>query len=708
MRTVTMLTALTVAMTAVAAAPAAAEQTLRLPAPTGTKAVGTTVLYLKDTSRPDPWVPDVAYRELMVSLFYPTASSHGPKARYVTPDESRLLLADGGLTDLPSDLLSTVRTNSVKDARPLGRPQSLPLVVLSPGHSKPRATLTSTAQDLASHGYVVAVVDHTYENVGQSFPDGRVTTCVTCEMEKDESVWRKLNRGRATDVSFVLDELLSRYRQIDPSRIAMGGHSAGGASSVPALVTDPRIKAGFDVDGSTYDDIPETGLAKPFLFLGRAEQYTPGSGDPADTWERTWAGLTGWKRWLLVDGAKHVSFTDVGILLEQMGLDTGATTTAERTQAITRTYLRAFLDLHLRGKTQPLLDEPSSRYPEVTFPKNLTLPRPTGDRPVGSTSLYLKDTSRPDPWVPYVPYRELMVSLFYPTASSHGPRTRYVTAEESAALLEDGGLTDLPPDLLTTIRTHSVRNARPIGRSPLVVLSPGYTKPRATLTALAEDLASHGYVVAVVGHTYENYGTSFPDGRFLGCASCEVDHLPGFWQKLAQGWAKDVSFVIDELLRRYRQIDPSRIAMGGHSAGGGSATTVMVADERIKAGFDIDGRAYIPLTENLDRPFLYLLKYPPDASFPACSESFVKNDWQYLTAWKRWLTLNGAQHASFTDVGLLADQFGVDLGATVDGERATAITRAYVAAFLDQNLRGEERPLLASPSPEYPEIEFCG
>jgi predicted dienelactone hydrolase len=601
-----------------------------------------------------------------------------------------------------------VRTDAVRDARPAGRPHSLPLVVLSPGHSKPRATLTSLAEDLASHGYVVAVVDHTYENVAQTFPDGRVTTCVTCEMEKDEADWIRLNQGRATDVSFVLDELLGRWRQIDPARIVMGGHSAGGASSIPALLTDPRIKAGFDIDGSTYDIIPESGLAKPFLFLGRAEQYTPGGGNPADTWDRSWAGMTGWKRWLLVDGAKHVSFTDVGILLEQMNLDTGATITADRTQAITRTYVRAFLDLHLRGKSQPLLDEPSPRYPEVTFPKNLSLPHPTGRRPVGSTSLQLKDTSRPDTWVPEVPYRELMVSLFYPTATTHGTKTQYVTAAESAALLADGGLTDLPPDLLTTVRTNSVRNARMAGHHlPLVVLSPGYTKPRATLTALAEDLASNGYVVAVVGHTYENYGTSFPDGRFVECASCAIDHLPGFWEKLAQGRAKDVSFVLDELLGKYRRIDPARIAMGGHSAGGGSATTALVADDRVKAGFDIDGRAYLPLSENLDRSFLYLIKYPADAPFPRCSESFVQHDWQYLTGWKRWLSLTGAEHASFTDVGLLAGQLGIDLGSTVDATRVQAITRAYLGAFLDQNLKGEERPLLAAPSPEYPEITFC-
>ncbi|MFC4858939.1 alpha/beta hydrolase family protein [Actinophytocola glycyrrhizae] len=374
MRVIVTLTALTLALSAT---PAAADPALRLPAPTGGQPVGTTTLYLKDTSRPDPWVPSVPYRELMVSLYYPAARSNGPTARYMTPTESRLLLEDGGLTDLlPPDLLSTVRTSAVRDARPAGRPGGLPLVVLSPGHSKPRATLTSLAEDLASHGHVVAVVDHTYENVAQTFPDGRVTTCLTCEMAKDETVWIELGRGRAADVSFVLDRLTGPRpawrgaRLVDRSRIVMGGHSVGGASSIPALLADPRLTAGFDIDGSTDDVIPEGGLSKPFLFLGRAGQYTPGSGAPAATWERSWAGMTGWKRWLLVDGAEHVSFTDVGLLMDRLGLDYGAGIAAGRAQTITRTYVRAFLDRHLRGDPRPLLDGPSPRYPEVTFPTN--------------------------------------------------------------------------------------------------------------------------------------------------------------------------------------------------------------------------------------------------------------------------------------------------------------------------------------------------
>ncbi|GLY34296.1 esterase [Amycolatopsis sp. NBRC 101858] len=691
------------------AAPASASPALSLARPTGPQPVGTTSLYLKDTSRPDPWVATVPYRELMVSLFYPAASAQGPKKQFMSEAEAAAVFEEAGITGIPADVLTTVHTDAVVDARPAGH--HLPLVVLSPGFKRPRAELTSLAEDLASHGTAVAVVDHTYENVATTFPDGRVTGCAACG-NYDDAFWKKLHSGRAADVSFVLDSLThSKWAPlIDASRIGMAGHSVGGASALDAMVADPRIKAGIDIDGTTDVPLRSPGLDRPFLFLGRANTYTPGTGQESGTWQRDWAQLTGWKRWLVVAGMAHPSFTDIGLVGEQLGLDFGPTTPAARGQAITAAYVRAFFDQHLEGRAQPLLDQPSSRYPEVSFAMTSTpyLPPPTGDRPVGSTQVYLKDTSRPDPWVPSVPYRELMVSLFYPAVSSpHGPKTQYLTAAESAALLSGSGL-DVPPDLLTRLVTNSVADARPAGsRLPLVVLSPGYTKPRATLSALAEDLASHGYAVALVGHTYENAGQSFPDGRFAGCASCEVPHDPAFWTKLELGRAADVSFVLDSLTHSKKWaplLDPARIGMAGHSAGGASTLPTMVADPRVKAGIDIDGTTEVPLTPpGLARPFMFV-GHPLGAT--ACAPDLPwERDWAQLTGWRRWLEVAGTKHASFTDVGLVGDQLGVDVGTTTTALRTQEITRAYVNAFFDRHLRGETRPVLDAPG--YPEVSFC-
>src|ERR1700756_3969807 len=83
-----------------------------LPEPTGPYPVGTTSLWLKDTSRPDPWAAGVDTRELMVSLWYPAVPSDGPRARYMTPAESGLQLTSRGITGVPPDVLSKVRTNA--------------------------------------------------------------------------------------------------------------------------------------------------------------------------------------------------------------------------------------------------------------------------------------------------------------------------------------------------------------------------------------------------------------------------------------------------------------------------------------------------------------------------------------------------------------------------------------------------------------------
>ena len=354
--------------------PAAPGHTPNLPEPTGPCPVGTTSLYLKDVSRPDPWAVGVSARELMVSLWYPAISPDGQRAQYMTPAESELQLTSRGITGVPKDALSTVRTNGVSDATPAGREHALPLVVLSPGFTNPRSTLTGLAEDLASHGYAVAGIDHTYESYATAFPDGRVTTGLARAVpRRGPGFWAKVVAGRAADVCFVLDELTGARPPwpgaalIDPSRVAMVGHSIGGASAIRAMLTDARIRAGIDMDGTIPTAIPGDGLSRPFLFVGKQSSYTPGSGGAVTTWERDWEFLTGWKRWLVVAGAVHASFTDLALVADQIGIGTGATLPGARSLDITRAYVRAFADEHLRNEPQPLLDQPSPRYPEVTF-----------------------------------------------------------------------------------------------------------------------------------------------------------------------------------------------------------------------------------------------------------------------------------------------------------------------------------------------------
>jgi predicted dienelactone hydrolase len=298
-------------------------------------------------------------RELKVTLWYPSTQRDGPRAPYLTAKESELLLTGSRIADVPPEVLSTTRTNAVRDAPPAG--EQLPLVVLSAGFTKPVSTLTSLAEELASRGFVVAGIDHTYESYVTTFPDGRVAECLACDSDTDPGFGTGVVASRAADVSFVLDELTGSCSTwqgcplIDRSRIAMVGQSIGGASAVAAMVKDPRIGAGIDMDGTTYARIPTSGFTRPFLFLG-TEQHVPGGRDTS--WDRDWKLLTGWKRWLVLAGAEHQSFTDLPLLSEVLGIQTPAGgLPAARAAELTRAYVGAFLEEHLHGTPQALFEE---------------------------------------------------------------------------------------------------------------------------------------------------------------------------------------------------------------------------------------------------------------------------------------------------------------------------------------------------------------
>ena len=323
-----------------------------LPEPTGPHPVGSTSVYLNDISRPDPWLAEMPSRELVISAWYPTAATTGERTAYLTRAEAVSLVSYRNVPIEP-ELLSSVRTNALRDAPANPNLRGLPPVLLSPGFTQPRATLTSIAEDLASHGYLAVAIDHPHE---RTLRDHR----------RDPAFWAKVRFVRALDASFVLDQLLADPRwPVDPDRVGMAGHSAGGAATIAAMLDDPRIRVGANVDGSTDPLIPPTGLDRPFLLLGRDGQYSPGDGPAADTWSRDWALLTGWRRWLVLTGAAHASFTDLGLLADQFGIPIGARIPGLRATAITRACLRALFDIHLRGQPQSRFGHLDLAYSEL-------------------------------------------------------------------------------------------------------------------------------------------------------------------------------------------------------------------------------------------------------------------------------------------------------------------------------------------------------
>jgi dienelactone hydrolase len=341
-----------------------------LPAPTGRYEAGENVLHLTDTSRLDPWNPSAGYRQLTVSMFYPARQGTGQPAPYMSAGEAQNFVAlrvPPGFGVTP-EAVAALQTNAFAGAK--AAPGKFPLIVLSPGLENPRATLTSLATDLASRGYVVALVGHPYEDSGEQLADGSTAPCLWCSQTgPDPATNEQLVTSRGVDVRFVIDQLTQGHawnlsHLIDKCGIGMAGHSVGGAAAAAAMEADPRILAGVNLDGTFWPAVPAGGLGgRSFMMFGKQSDHAAGD---APDWDQTWADLTGYKRWYAVSGEAHASFTDIAVLAEEAAMPVpGQTLDGYRSVQITRAYVAAFFDKTLKGISSPLMDVSSAAYPEV-------------------------------------------------------------------------------------------------------------------------------------------------------------------------------------------------------------------------------------------------------------------------------------------------------------------------------------------------------
>jgi dienelactone hydrolase len=404
------------------ASPPTAPFTPTLPEPTGPYAVGRTTLHLIDDDRRDPWMPD-RERELLATVTYPARHAERyPPSPWFSPSLAGAL--EESLAQPPTNLapgsvdLAGARAHSRADApaaRPPGRrPRGWPVVLFSPGFGASREQNTALIEDLASRGYVVVSLDHTYEAPVVEFPDGRLAPQVAEIQSSDLKVLRVVFEQaidtRVADTRFVLDRLveLDGGRNPDAERrglprglrgaldlrhLGMFGYSYGGYTAGESMVGDRRIDAGVNLDGTMAHglgisedwpylpgEVVTRGLDRPFMLFGNARHNhvsTEGlpAGDPS--WREFWSKQRGWKLDITLRQSEHGSFQDLQIggpqIARALGLPPGTfdpligTIDPDRSIAAQRAYVAAFFDLHLRQRDDQLLDGPSPAYPEIEF-----------------------------------------------------------------------------------------------------------------------------------------------------------------------------------------------------------------------------------------------------------------------------------------------------------------------------------------------------
>ncbi|NUR59629.1 MAG: hypothetical protein HOV87_13320 [Catenulispora sp.] len=378
----------------------AAGRTLTLPAPQGRFATGESQFRLVDDKRQDTWDPAKPYRELMISVFYPAVRTGGkPFTKQFPPEAAAAIGAAAEQNfELPAGLVdwAATTTHSVRDATMA--PGRFPVILYSPGAGSARDLNVTLVENLASRGYIVVTIDHTGEAPATEFPDGHIVGNATvnaafAQAYKDGTTlafFTKLMTAREADTEVVLDRLPTlpgRLSQgMDLNRIGMFGHSAGGFTAANLMYTDPRIKAGADMDGTleytvepdgtNLSQVALHGLKQPFLLIGSAGQGA-GNIHSEPSWTSFWNHRRGWTADVTLNDSLHLSLTDFEALLPQLAGKVPASTLAShlgtvdphRAVAADRALIDSFFDRFLKGCDDHLLDgRGASQYP-ITFEK---------------------------------------------------------------------------------------------------------------------------------------------------------------------------------------------------------------------------------------------------------------------------------------------------------------------------------------------------
>lgn len=369
------------------------------------------------------------------------------------------------------------------------------------------------------------------------------------------------------------------------------------------------------------------------------------------------------------------------------------------------------------------------------------LPQPTGLFMVGRTIQDWTDDAHEDTLAP-VPgtKRELLVWIWYPAAAGRSVVIDdYLPVQLSPKPENSGGanIWTLLTRPASNVRGHSAREAdvSPQQSSyPVVIMRAGASASVLTYSTLAEDLASHGYVVVGFDAPYRTGRVVFPDGRTMGrteqnnpevCSVPDRAQMEQCVSRVMTAWTSDIAFVLDRLallnardsLDRFTgRLDMARVGVFGHSFGGAVAAQFCHEDSRCKAGIDIDGAPHgSVIQEGLRQPFLFLLSDHGAESDPASDQ--IRADIQSIydhTPPDRRLraTIRGAFHFMFSDDGAVMKSSAVRgllrvsgrLG--ISGRRQLAVTAHCVRSFFDAALRDGRVAELTLGSSMYPEIQI--
>lgn len=291
-----------------------------------------------------------------------------------------------------------------------------------------------------------------------------------------------------------------------------------------------------------------------------------------------------------------------------------------------------------QGHVDPSSEEAPPRWPAVTATALtvasgallwalpvIELPDVSGPYAVGTSTVFLTDEHRmevygPDPGT----LRQLPVQVWYPAEPTDDAKpARWLVDGRgvTAAAAREAGFPGFTLDHLRLVESHAVAEA-PIaqgGPFPVVVYAHGWRGSRDIHASQLESLASRGYIVAAADHTYAALATVLPGGVIAELdpaalpAGASTDEYDQAAARLVETFAADLDLVLDAVLdgralgsllaaprdgettaersaepddavtarpRLEATVDTDRVAVIGHSTGGGAAYLFCSRDRR--------------------------------------------------------------------------------------------------------------------------------
>lgn len=318
----------------------------------------------------------------------------------------------------------------------------------------------------------------------------------------------------------------------------------------------------------------------------------------------------------------------------------------------------------------------------LLFPK-VTLVKTTGEYQVVKDSCFYTDNARIETYLDDGSYRELPVSYWYPA------------------------------------KYHENQ------RCPLVVFSHGSFGVKESNETLYRELASHGYVVCSIDHTYQCFSTKLSSGKTIRVSSAFMKEIAAespqdkpeqslvHYEKWMNVRTGDINFVLDKVIEKasegsdrltvYSLIDTSRICVMGHSLGGSAALGVGRQRDDVSAIISLEAPFLCDIQGvDTDGNFIYEQSEYPVPVLNVYSDS----SWEHLREWKQYeenarlldmdsediqnVYLSGVGHFSLTDLSLSSPFLTMifDGGSPKDTPQATLKKLNEIClAFLDSHLK---------------------